>query len=434
MERAALLTTMAYNNGKVAQILRDLDFGSSVAELDGLLETARVETSVFSDLLRDRVDLVPGSKGSGKSALYRIFVEFLPDHLLKQRKIVVAHGVRPHGEDVFHIFEEKFAELSERDFVNFWCVYLVSLAHEHFIKDARYEQFLRDAKAEVAAFKRSCAAARIPEIEAKKSVRDVLAWALEAIPRPRPKIKYEANSNTFEVDLFGDVVNKRGEKEEEVPALPRYINEVKDSLESVLKKTRLHLWLMVDRLDEIFPRRSETETRALRGLLHCLKIFQSPSIRVKVFLRDDILEQVTEEGFAALTHITARQADNLKWNEEQILTLIVNRLFASEPLRELLDIEPERLKASREYQDEAFYRAFPPTVHPGSRQSTTLRWLYNHTKDGRGVVTPRDVIDLLTRAKQHQQDELDAAPEESSEYIIGSAERVNNIETPAWCI
>ena len=35
------------------------------------MEAARVETSVFSDLLADRVDLVPGTKGSGKSVLYR---------------------------------------------------------------------------------------------------------------------------------------------------------------------------------------------------------------------------------------------------------------------------------------------------------------------------------------------------------------------------
>ena len=33
-----------------------------------------------------------------------------------------------------------------------------------------------------------------------------------------------------------------------------------------------------------------------------------------------------------------------------------------------------------------------------------MRWVYNHTKDGNGVVTPRDVIFLLTRAIQWQLD------------------------------
>jgi len=35
-----------------------------------------------------------------------------------------------------------------------------------------------------------------------------------------------------------------------------------------------------------------------------------------------------------------------------------------------------------------------------------LRWIYNHTKDGKGVVTPRDVISLLTRAIQWQRNEF----------------------------
>src|SRR5712692_7093745 len=125
---------MGYNRAELARVLTQVDLGSSVAEEDGLLQTARVETSVFTDLLQDRVDLVPGTKGSGKSALYRIFVDFLSGHLLAQRKVVVAHGVRSEGDSVFHAFKEQFEMLSESDFVNFWCIYLISLSHEQFLK------------------------------------------------------------------------------------------------------------------------------------------------------------------------------------------------------------------------------------------------------------------------------------------------------------
>jgi len=90
-----------YKHSEAANILRNLDLGSSVAELDTLLETARIETSAFSDLIRDSVDLVPGTKGSGKSALFRIFVDFLPNQLLENRKVVIAHGVQKQGDNVF---------------------------------------------------------------------------------------------------------------------------------------------------------------------------------------------------------------------------------------------------------------------------------------------------------------------------------------------
>jgi hypothetical protein len=71
---------------EAANLLAGLNLGSAVAESDELLETARVETSVFDDLLADRVDLIPGAKGSGKTALFRIFVDFLPQTRLPTKK------------------------------------------------------------------------------------------------------------------------------------------------------------------------------------------------------------------------------------------------------------------------------------------------------------------------------------------------------------
>lgn len=41
--------------------------------------------------------------------------------------------------------------------------------------------------------------------------------------------------------------------------------------------------------------------------------------------------------------------------------------------------------------------------------------------DGRGVVTPRDVIELVTRAKQYQHDAFEAEPAGESEVIIDKA-------------
>jgi len=148
---------MTHKNKVVTHLLQALDLGASVAESDTLLETARIETSAFADLLNDRIDLVPGTKGSGKSALFRIFVDFLPSLLLCQRKVVIAHGVQAPGDPVFHAFTERFSTLSEDEFVNFWCIYLVSLAHEQFIKGPRYQQFLKEATNEIDQFRRACA-------------------------------------------------------------------------------------------------------------------------------------------------------------------------------------------------------------------------------------------------------------------------------------
>ena len=190
----------------------------------------------------------------------------------------------------------------------------------------------------------------------------------------------------------------------------------------MLAKAQLSLWLMVDRLDEIFPRRSDVERKALRGLLRAMRYFGSGNIRVKVFLRDDMLEQVvrTADGFTALTHVTVREADTLRWTQDQILAMVVKRFFTNWRLTEYLGVDKDHLEASAAYRTECFGKVFPPTVFRAPKQSPTIRWIYNRCADGRGVVTPRDVLDLLIRAMQRQQDTYAADPEGQSEHIIGS--------------
>jgi hypothetical protein len=416
---------MAHSNRIVGTLLKGLTLGNSVAESDNLLEIARVETSAFSDLINDRIDLVPGTKGSGKSALFRIFTEFLPDVLLSQRKIVVAHGVQAPGDPVFHAFSEQFSQLSEDDFVRFWCVYLVSLANEQFLKAPRFADLLSGSSASIDEFRRASAKAGIPDIRAKRSLREILAWSLNVLARLSPKLKYKPpeDAGEFELDLLGNVKELTAQEKGGEEQLPTYLNEIQESLERILVTRQATLWLMIDRLDEIFPRRSEVERRALRGLLRAMRYFSTPHVRVKVFLRDDMLDQMvnSSEGFTALTHVTARQADTLRWNQEQLQAMVVKRLFANKNLAQYLNVDVTKLEANAAYRAECFSLIFPRTVFKGSKQRATLGWIYDRCADGRGVVTPRDVIDLLIRAKQRQEDLCGNDPEGTAEWIIDSA-------------
>lgn len=408
-----------YNHGVAASLLTQLDLGSSVAEQDNLLEAARVETAAFTDLLNDKADLIPGTKGSGKSSLFRLFVDILPHILLGSKKIVIAHGVNKQGDSVFLAFKEQFESLTEDDFISFWCIYLTSLAHEQFIKGEAYQELLAGASDEISVFRRACQKANIPEIKAKKSLKDILAWTLNVLQKWKPRLRYVLPNEAGEVelDIFGTPVPAT--IEEQPADVPIYVSDIKDALERVLEKADLSMWLMVDRLDEIFPRRTQLEANALRGLLRATKLFSSKTIRVKIFLRDDMLEEVLEGGFTALTHLTARQADTLSWSEEQIVNMLVKRIFANEPLRQYLSVDKERLDISQAYRNECFYKVFPPTVHSRKNQSPTSRWIYNHAMDGKGIVTPRDVLDLVTRAQQAQQATFLANPSEESPWLIG---------------
>jgi hypothetical protein len=406
---------------EAAHLLTTINLGSGVAETDDLLEAARIETSVFDDLLRDRVDLVPGTKGSGKTALYRMFVEFLPDFLLKQRRVVIAHGVQHRQDAVFLAYKEQFDTLTEADFIDFWCIYLISLAYEQFIRSNKYDDFLAGCDGEITAFLGKYTAARIPEFEARKSLREIIGWALAVVKSIKPKFAWTppGDAGQFELSLDIDTGSARAKGGRENSIMSRHIEALTLSLDALLTKADISLWLMIDRLDELFARRSSTEQKALRGLLHTLRLFRSDRVRVKVFLRDDILEHiVSNQGFTSLSHVAARRADTLGWSEEQILAMVVRRIFASKSLQKEYDVDNNLLRSSLEYQKRLFYKVFSDTVHRPPNQSATLRWIYNHTKDGRGVVTPRDVIFLLTRACQWQRDAFRQDPQAETERLV----------------
>jgi hypothetical protein len=392
---------------EAANLLSGLDLGAAVAELDDLLETARVETSVFEDLLADRIDLIPGTKGSGKTALYRIFVDFLPKTMLKDKKVVIAHGVRQRQDNVFLAYKKQFDQLTESDFVDFWCIYLVSLAYEQFIRADEFADVLANCAKEIDAFRGAYRKAGLPDFGGRKTLKEILSWSLSILKRLKPKLTWTPPENVGQIEFSFETETQSPptEKKDSDAKMPLYIDAVGSALERILTKADLYLWLMVDRLDELFERRSETETRALRGLLQTLRLFRSERIRVKIFLRDDILDQIVgSQGFTALTHVTARRSDILRWSEEQILTMIVRRMFANDAICRHFNVDKHLVKSSIEYQRQQFYKIFAKTVHRPPNQSPTLRWIYNHTKDGRHVVTPRDVISLLTRAIQWQRD------------------------------
>jgi hypothetical protein len=77
--------------------------------------------------------------------------------------------------------------------------------------------------------------------------------------------------------------------------------------------------------------------------------------------------------------------------------MIVRRIFAHPAFSSRFEIDSALLRSSIEYQRLQFYKIFVATIYRPPNQSATLRWIYNHTKDGKAVVTPRDVISLLTR-------------------------------------
>lgn len=176
---------------------------------------------------------------------------------------------------------------------------------------------------------------------------------------------------------------------------PPYVGDIRNTLCTLLKKSRFRIWVMLDRLDEVFPRNTDEETNGLKGLLKAVYNLSHDELRIKIFLRDDIVSQLASGGFTALTHVMDRASDPMRWDREKLLLLIVKRVFAHVQIASHFAVDIAKLDNDPAYRSECFYRVFPHKIG----KLETFDWILNMLADGSNIVTPRDTIDLLNMAK-----------------------------------
>lgn len=416
-------------------IIRSLILGNPVAEHDSILQAARVDTPVFDGVINDAYDIVTGRKGAGKTAIFKVMGEELKSFFLVSKKQVMLSGVNSQGESIFNQFKDDFEKFTEDDFENFWKLYFISLIYNHFIKAPEFAGQLSDCQAEIDDFKKACQKAGIPDIPAIQDRLDMLRWILR-IFKSIKKVKGTAGIEPTNTSLFGtsleiEFKDNIEDSTHEVKSL--YVNEIGVKLKEILKKSGLKIWIILDRLDEVFERYSMIEFNGLRGLLRAYKSFDvmegSDLFRVKLFLRDDIKEFLTDNAvfkkyypkneippLVAATHIFAKESPVLSWSQDEISQLILYRLLQSDPMKNFVGINvnnrndlQEQLR-SKDMRLKCWNKIFPEKI----ANSPSLTWIYTRLRDSNGVVTPRSVIDMLTAATDYQKKNIQINFEDSS--------------------
>ena len=110
---------------EIKELLRTLELGSSVAEFDQALDRYFVETEAFRALALDKADIISGEKGTGKSALYRVFSKRYTT-IRELSKVEVVSGFNPAGSPIFQRLGT-FQALTESQYVSIWKAYFLSL-------------------------------------------------------------------------------------------------------------------------------------------------------------------------------------------------------------------------------------------------------------------------------------------------------------------
>ncbi|MCX5722965.1 MAG: hypothetical protein NTX84_00285 [Nitrospirae bacterium] len=392
-------------------LVTSLDFGGITAESDGLLLEARIQTPTFEELLKDKIDLVMGCKGSGKTAMFRLCMD-LSGEFLEDFNIALLNGAdEQKQEPVFQRYIKEFEKYSEDDFQVFWKVYFIYLLNDCVFRSPKYKERLKCAAADIKRFEAAAKKSEIQVLKTHNSLFTIIHSAISSIK----SIKKVEGKIGIDGSISAGIELRQPAKDTET-ATPLFISALLDSIHNVLKKANLRIWIMLDRLDEVFPRHSEIERRALRSLLRCIRVFQEEHIRIKVFLRDDIFESVTEGGFAALTHITDRCSSSLNWDADEITHLVLKRALQSEEVRKHFNADNERCNTNQQYRSQLFYSMFPRKINGDD----TIKWLYAMCQDGKDVVAPRDIIELMREAKRIQFKKLNSTKDDQDWLISPS--------------
>jgi hypothetical protein len=381
------------------EVLKTVTFGQRVAEEEGdQLAAYFVETDHWRRLFSDRVDVVYGPKGAGKSALYSLLVAKRTE--LFDRRVVLALGENPRGAPAFAalVFDPP---ASEREFIALWKLYLACLI------SATLEDYGIDSGPAGELRERLAGEGLRPKL---KNLQTVLLGAFEYVKRLLRPAAVEAGVKLDpQTQLPSGIIGKISFGEPTTKESDGGVASVDHLLrlgDEALTAADYKLWVLLDRLDVAFSESFELEQNALRALFHVyLDLMAFGSIRLKIFLRTDIWRRITTSGFREASHITRHLT--IEWNEGSLLNLVVLRAAQNPSLLDYYSVSRDAVLASASAQTTFFYRVFPDQVEAGTRKSNTLDWMLGRTWDGSRQNAPRELIHLLNSLRDTQVQRLE---------------------------
>lgn len=370
---------------EAANLVKIFDVGNSVAEFDADLEYYFVETDTFTSVIDDKVDVIAGDKGTGKTAIYRVLKKsYRSYNKLSAVEIVDAFNVQ--GNPIFQklLYGPAF---SEGQFRTFWKGYIFSLVGNYLIDiyGAAYNS-------EMTVLKNTLDYLGLSSVDTTPAT--IFGNLYSLTRRLMQPTAIEAGFTISETGL--PVVTPRiefGPELEEGTQI--FSDDFLSTLNSAARTTGLSYWILFDRLDEAFSENQDIEIPALRALFRSyLDLNEFESIRVKLFVRRDLFRRIIAGGFVNLTHINARKVE-IRWDEDDLINMIAQRLMRNKDLVAACQLDGKS-------NEDVLSAMLPDQVDVGDRKPNTKTWIMGRIRDGNDVRPPRNLIDLLIKAREAQ--------------------------------
>ncbi len=370
-----------------------MSFGERIAEqeVESLVEYF-VETEQWRKLHSGAVDIVYGTKGAGKSALYSLLLAREDD--LFDRGVFIIAAENPSGTPVFAEIKVE-PPTSEHEFTGLWKLYFICLIGNELRKYDVNNQGAKDVYSVLE--------------QAKLLPKKITLKTLLIAVRDYSKRLTDAESveGGLAIDpVTGLIVGVKGKitfrepSQELRDAGLMSVDTLLEKVNAALVEEKMTVWILLDRLDVAFDQSDALEYNALRALFKAyLDTAPLNNIKLKVFLRTDIWRRITEGGFREASHITKHLT--ITWERQSLLNLVVRRLLANQPFNARYELDPEVILASVDEQERLIKRIMPDQVDTG-KNPPTFDWMLTRTQDGTKKTAPRELIHLLSSLKDEQ--------------------------------
>ncbi len=351
------------------ECLAGVAIGTGARENEELDEEFFVETQSFQGILADDVDIVYGSKGTGKSTIYAALLS--RSDVFRTEGILVVDG---GTMDVIEFVKEVAGQLPEGERLTaIWKVCLLLL-----ITDAlRFQGF---PASEVEDYLR-----RRGFLE--KTWTGRIREYLRGI-KFRFKLDPNAPVPVPEIEVGGD-------HQLESKTVDSQLATQFKSLDDVLVRRGLTVWVLLDRLDVAFDGDAKAESAIVGALMQTYTdLLTTRGLRFRIFLRDDIWTRILRDRpVRNRDHITRESV--LAWGVEDIRELVGRRLLTSDALR--VRYSARRTDNRWEFVErERVFRAVfgDERVEP----MVGLDYFVKKLTNNRGEVIPRSVVLFLSKA------------------------------------
>ncbi len=405
------------------KVLAALNFGRVDAESDTRFENCFIGTDMLRHVLKPQHSLVLGSKGSGKSAAFRL----LCTDKEKLRPLLPKEYTDVFCIPVYGLYNEEYVYGSEfRDmksdsideFRYFWLMIIGLKTVAIIADDPKIKEIVSKSKSDKLKETYKIIQQVVNDLGLGQEKSTVGRLKQRVMQIVKPKIRDKRESEPMQLLLSEEFKRKTGMS----------VTAVLDKIDSLLQEIHCIAWLMLDKLDLLFIDDFDKLKSSITGLVQLL-IEQSnrfKSIHFKIFLRSDIYRQLRIVNKSHLVSYTSE----MKWTDSLLLKLLVSRAVAEPIVRDYCEemtgdpvTVADIINGSEEDVLKYFYTIFESTMGSDNVDPDIPflhTWMLRNLTDGMSNVYPREQIHLGNLAVEKQIEINRREGEHCSSRIISS--------------